>query len=281
MTATPPGPPPAGPPTAGPPPPPGPPPGPPPAGAAPRPPLSDRRAPSVFGALYQLFLRTQVSRTKVLSLVALSVVGILVGWALGSGRVRNHLAAGTNFANGFGLSLFIPLVCLVFASSMFGDLTDDGTLVYVWLRPIGRLKLVLAAALAALTVSFPIAVPPLVIATSLTGGGPEVVRATLIASTVATIAYVGMFVALGLRVKRPLVWGLLYIFIWEGFIARGSYTASEFAIRAYGSSILFNATNIKLPIANFPSDWSIAVPLVVSALSLAYAVFRLKHQDVA
>ena len=29
-----------------------------------------------------------------------------------------------------------------------------------------------------------------------------------------------------LRVKRPLVWGLLYIFIWEGFIARGSSSSA-------------------------------------------------------
>jgi ABC-2 type transport system permease protein len=239
------------------------------------------RQPSVFGSLYRLFLRTQVTRTRVLSLGALSASGVLLGWAIGLPRVRNHLTFGTNFIDTFGLSLLIPLVCLIFASSMFGDLTDDGTLVYLWLRPLSRLKLVLAAVLASFSVCFPIAVPALVVAAALTGAGRDLVIATLIAGTVTTVAYVCAFVALGLRVKRPLVWGLLYIFIWEGFIARGSYTAAKFAIRSYGSSILFDATGVKLVLGLFDKSWSIIVPLVIGVVAIAYATRRLHRQDVA
>jgi ABC-2 type transport system permease protein len=243
--------------------------------------LVDTRPPSVFWSLYGLFLRTQVTRTRLISLLALSAAGVLMGWAIGLPRVRNHLVTGTNFVDTFGLAFLVPLVCLVFASSMFGDLNDDSTLVYLWLRPLSRLKLVLAAALASFSVCFPIAVPPLVVATILTGAGSDLVIATVVAATVLTVAYVCAFVALGLRVRRPLVWGLLYIFIWEGFIARGSYTAAKFAIRSYGSSILYDATGVRLVLANFDRTWSIVVPLLIAIVAVAFATRRLHRQDVA
>ena len=38
----------------------------------------------------------------------------------------------------YGLSLLIPVVALVFASAALGYLAEDGTLVYLWLRPLAR-----------------------------------------------------------------------------------------------------------------------------------------------
>ena len=247
---------------------------------APQAPSGGRPA-SVFLTLYKLFLRTQLTRTRVISLVSLAAVGILVGWALGAAGRRNPLGRGTDFVNLYGLSLLVPIVVLVFASSMFGDLRDDNTLVYLWLRPVARVKLALAAALASFTVSWPLAVPALVAGAALTGGGPVLVRATLISATVVAVGYTGVFLALGLRVKRPLVWGLLYIFIWEGFVARGSFTAAKVAVRAYGSSILSSITERTLVLADISLEWSIAVPILAGVAGVAYTVWRLHRQDVA
>ena len=226
-------------------------------------------------------LRTQVTRTRVLSLGSLSTLGVIVGWALGSSRVPDHLRAGTDFVNLFGLSLLVPVATLVFASSMFGDPSDDGTLVYLWLRPVARWKLTLATALTSFSVTWPLVVPPLVLAAALTQAGMALVVGTFIAATVMVLAYVGVFLALGLRVKRPLVWGLLYIFIWEGFIARGSANAAKVAVRAYGSSILRDYTGANLILADIDFVWAVVVPLVAGVLALAYATYRLRHQDVA
>lgn len=262
-----------------------------PPGSAPLPPAPDLgpvpaataagRAPSVFFTLYRLFLRTQVTRTRFVSLLGLAIVGVLVGWALGAAGLRNPLARGTDFVYLYGLSLLVPIVVLVFASSMFGDLRDDGTLVYLWLRPVARTKLAIAAALASLTVSWPLAVPPLVLGAVLTGGGSKLVQATLVSATMVTLAYTGVFLALGLRVKRPLVWGLLYIFIWEGFIAWGSFSAAKFAIRSYGSSILSSATGHDLVLSDIDRTWALAVPVAIAVVGVAYTVRRLHRQDVA
>jgi ABC-2 type transport system permease protein len=225
--------------------------------------------------------RTQVTRMRVLSLSALGALGLFVGWAYGSGRVRDHVGQGTDFVNLYGLSLLIPVATLVLASSMFGDPTDDNTLVYLWLRPIARWQLVAAAAIVSFTVTWPITVPTLVVASALTGAGRDLAVATLIAGTLMTFAYTGLFIALGVRVKRPLVWGLLYIFIWEGFVARAGPTAARLAVRAYGSSILKHFTDTDIVLGDIDLPLAVGAPIVVGLLALGYAVLRLRRQDVA
>jgi ABC-2 type transport system permease protein len=259
-------------------PPPPPPPPPPPAGEAIG---SDPKRPSVFFTLCDLMMRTQVTRTRVLSLMGLGALGLVVGWAYGSGTARDQVARGTDFVNLYGLSLLIPVATLVLASSMFGDPTDDNTLVYLWLRPVARFKLVLSAALISFVVTWPIVVPPLVVAAALTKAGRDLALGTLLAGTVTVFAYTGIFIALGIRVKRPLVWGLLYIFIWEGFVARAGPTAAKLAVRAYGSSILSHLTDSKVVLGEIGFVPALIVPLVVGVVALAYAVWRLRHQDVA
>ena len=245
-------------------------------------PAFPKRTRSVFLSLCQLMIRTQVTRTRVIALGLMAALGILVGWAIGLSHGRStHLRAGTEFINLYGLSLLVPVATLVFASSMFGDPTDDNTLVYLWLRPIARWKLVASAALTTLIVTWPLVVPALCAAAALTRGGSDVVVGTLISSTVMVLAYTGLYVALGLRVKRPLVWGLLYTFIWEGFVARGSENAAKAAVRAYGSSLLHNYTGSKLVLGDFDFTWAVFIPLAAGALGLVYATYRLRRQDVA
>lgn len=239
------------------------------------------RTPSVFSSLCALMVRTQVTRTRVIALGSLSALSLVVGAALGNTNRPNHLTSGTEFVNLYGLSLLVPVATLVFASSMFGDPSDDGTLVYLWLRPIPRWKLVLAAALMSFAVTWPLVVPPLVAAAALTKGGTDLVWGTLLSATVTMVAYTGLYVALGLRVKRPLVWGLLYTFIWEGFVARGSTNAAKAAVRAYGTSVLHQITDVPLVLSDLDFRWGVGVPLVAGALGLAYAVRRLHRMDVA
>jgi ABC-2 type transport system permease protein len=244
-------------------------------------PAKASRTPSVFGSICALMVRTQVTRTRILALGSLSVLALVVGASLGTNNVRNHLTTGTEFVNLYGLSLLVPVATLVFASSMFGDPSDDGTLVYLWLRPVARWKLTLAAALTSFAVTWPLVVPPLVAAAALTKGGSDLARATLLSATVMMFAYTGLYIALGLRVKRPLVWGLLYTFIWEGFVARGSSNAAKAAVRAYGTSILHEVTNVPLVLSDLSFAWGITVPIAAGVLGLLYAVRRLHRMDVA
>jgi ABC-2 type transport system permease protein len=236
---------------------------------------------SQLAALYRLMLRTQLTRARLLSLVGLGLVGVVVGFALGQSDVADPLASGARFVNAFGLSLLVPVATLVFASATLGEPNEDGTLVYLWLRPVPRWVIVAAATASAFTVTWPVVVVPLVLATLLTGAGASLVGGTVAATTAAMLAYTGVFVALGLRVKRALVWGLLYIFIWEGFVATANLAAARLAIRSYSRSILSDVTGTSLRLADFTLASSWLVPLAVGVVAFAYAARRLARMDVA
>lgn len=247
--------------------------------------------------IYRLLLRSQVTRARVLALLALGVVGIVVGAAIGAAGARHGIEVtprrlatadvvdpvlrGARFVNTFGLSLLVPVTALVFAAAALGDPADDGTLVYLWLRPVRRSRIVVAAAASSFTVAWPLVVVPLTLAAWATRGGGRLVLGTVLSATVALAAYTGLFCALGLRVKRSLVWGLLYIFIWEGFVATANDTAGRLAVRTYARSILADVADVNLRFSAISSPARWIVPLVVAAVALAYASWRLARQDIA
>lgn len=232
-----------------------------------------------FRALYSLILRTQTTRARVIMLGALGLLGIIIAIPLRS--ADDPLEAGMHFIDNFGLTLVVPITTLVFASAALGDFIDDGTMVYLWLRPVRRFKLALAAAAASLTVVLPLVVTPLAIAAAVVGAGSDLVVGTILASVVGIVAYTGLFVTLGVRVKRALLWGLLFILVWEGFVARLGDSASRFAISTYTRSIVSSATGFELELADMPNAASYLVPLGILLATLAYATHRLQAQDVA
>ena len=91
---------------------------------------------------------------------------------------------------------------------------------------------------------------------------------TVAAATVALAAYIGIFCALGLVAKRSLVWGLLYIFIWEGFVATAADSAARLAVRTYARSVLMGIADVPLrgTVIGSPARW--IVPLMVGGAAL-------------
>lgn len=234
-----------------------------------------------FNVLYRLILRSIATTGRIASLGALGALGIIVGSALGADTARE----GAQFVGLFGLSVVVPLTTLVFATAALGDIIDDGTMVYLWLRPVARFRIVGAAAAATLTVVVPLVLVPLVIAAALTGSGRDVVIGAALSAVFGLVAYTGLFVMLGVRVRRSLIWGLLYVFIWEGFVANAGETASRLAVRSYTRSILSDiglpAGAAPLRLATISPVYSYVIPVVVFVAALAYATWRMQHQDVA
>ena len=235
----------------------------------------------MIGTIYRVTLKMQATRPRLIALGLLGVVGVLIGLAIGVGDVRDPLNAGTNMINAFGLSLYAPVVTLVFASASLGDPTEDGTLVYFWLRPVPRSQIVAATYLATLTVALPLVLVTLGLAAVLTGAGGGLVWGTLASATLAVIAYGGIFTWLGLRVRRALVWGLAYILLWEGFVASAGRSAARLAVRAYTRSVLHDATGVDLKLATVSSAYAVIVPVVIAAVATAATVRRLRRTEVA
>lgn len=234
-----------------------------------------------FAALFDVMLRLQFNRARVAALAALGLIGIGVGAVLGHVADDVTISDRVNFVNGFGLALVLPVATLVFASASFGDLVEDQTLVYLWLRDVPRWKLAASAMLSTLTIVIPLVALPLIataVAAELDG---DAVVAAVIATIVGALAYTGVFTALGLRAKRALVWGLLYIFIWEQFIARAGRGVRRFALSAYTRSVLSKVADIPITNADISSVYAVAIPIVVGLVAFAYVSRRLERHDVA
>lgn len=234
-----------------------------------------------FTVLYQLILRSIATTGRIAALGALGVLGMVVGGLIDAGNARE----AAQFESIFGLAVAVPLTTLVFGSAALGDIIDDGTMVYLWLRPVSRARIIAAAAAATLTVVVPLVLIPLVLSAALTGAGGALVAGTALSAFFGILAYTGIFVMLGVRVRRSLVWGLLYVFIWEGFVANAGKTASRLAVRAYTRSILSRLA-VEPPLqplrlSTISAFSSYVVPVLVLVVALAYATWRMQRQDVA
>jgi len=227
---------------------------------------------------YRVVLRQMTSRGRIIALTLLALIAPVAGWALGSADA--DLDDAVNLIAGIGLGVVIPIVALVFGGAAIGDLRDDKTLVYLWLRPMDRWPIVVGAALAALTLAASITVIPVVLAAALTGAGSGIVGGTAIAGMVGVVSYIAVFTLMGVWLKRFIVWGLAYILIWEGFIAQAGPGVARVALRKYTRSILVDRTGVDLDLADFSLAAGIIVPLLVALAALALAAWRLGSQDI-
>lgn len=229
-----------------------------------------------FLATYQLVLNQLMTRARLFGALGVLAVSMLIAFAaLRDGSTR----ATVEFLHGFGLSLVAPVGALLIGASVFGDMRDDETLVYIWLRAASRASIVLGAMAAAMVVALPTIVLPMV-AVAYIGRG-DVVWATFQAFVLAGLAYTSLFVLAGLVVRRTLLWGLLYIFIWEFFVARGGFGAARLSINTYPTSLLARETGVQLALAERSALASGLVPLAVTAVCTLLAIWRLRTMRIA
>ena len=230
--------------------------------------------------VFVVLVRTLATRGRVLALGTLGVVGIALGFAVHSATSRADVAY--SLVDGYGLSLLVPVVALVFSSAALGDLAEDGTLVYLWLRPLPRWRLAMAAFAASLALTIPIAVVPLVLAAAATGAGWKLVAASAVGGLLAATAYSAVFCGLGLRVRRALAWGLAYLLIWEQAVARVSHGAARASLFVNARSVTaYLADHSPMPHNSVSPVVGVVFPLAVTAAALALTSRSLNRGDIA
>lgn len=235
-----------------------------------------------IGLAYRIVLRQLVTRGRIAALFMVGAVVTAVAVAVGTaGEVSDPVETGVRLISDLGFTTLVPIVSLVFASAALGDMREDGTLVYLWLRPMDRWPVVVGAWSASITVSLPLTLVPLVVSSFAVDGGNDLIAATALAGGVGVLAYSALFVLLGLLLKNSIVWGLGYILIWEGLVAAFGSFAAKLAIRGYTRSILTSMTEIDLDLGDLSLQVGIIVPLVVTGAALALAGARLRTMDVA
>ena len=239
---------------------------------------------------YRVLIRQIFSVGRLVALGALGAVMVVVGWVVGNsadgGGSANTgaLFDGASYADGFGLIIIVPIVSLVFAAASLGDVRDDGTLVYLWLRPMGRAPVVVAAAAAAATVSLPLCVVPTALggwfATDFVAGSGGVALGALAAAALGTVAYSCLFVLLGLLFRKAVLWGIAYVLLWEGLAVGLGDFAERLSLRGYARALLSRIADIDLGFTAYELVTAVIVLASVSAVSLALATVRLSRLNV-
>lgn len=231
---------------------------------------------------YGIVLRQLITRGRMIALVMVGLVVTAVSAAVGAADGRSDpVETGVRLISDLGFTTLVPIVALVFASAALGDMREDGTLVYLWLRPMDRWPIVVGAWLAAVTVSLPLTMVPLIASSIAVDGGSDLVVATAVAGTVGVLAYSAVFVLIGLLLKNAIVWGLGYVLIWEGIVAAFGSFAARLAVRGYTRSIITAVTEVDLDLGDLGLAAGIVVPMVASVVALGLASYRLRVMDVA
>lgn len=122
------------------------------------------------------------------------------------------------------LPFVAPMLALFYSSGVVTDDAEAGTLHYFLTRPIARSELLLGKMLGNWIIVVFLFAPPLLLCYYLTlvGSGwnelgsrfPTLVR-DLLAASLGIFAYNGLFSLAGTVLKRPLLFGLFFIFGWQ------------------------------------------------------------------
>lgn len=224
--------------------------------------------------LIRLTMRVQLTKGRLGGMGAFAALGIIIAIA-----TRSAGEDILDLVDAYGIGLYVPLCALILATAALGDLVEDGTLVYVWLRPIARWKIAVAALMSTLGVALPVAVAPVAVMAAI-GGTTKDIAAAAAGTALAAIGYSSLFLALGLRVKRALVWGLAYIVIWEGAVSRVARSAGRLSVQLYSRSAMAHLADAELPPNGAGMALSVGICLATFAAAVAATTWWLKRLEV-
>jgi ABC-2 type transport system permease protein len=228
----------------------------------------------VNGALLRLALRRLLLRRRSALLALAPLLSALVAVIQAAGGTAGADAFASLMEQLF-LPLILPFIALVIGASAIGEERDDGTILYLASTPLSRLAIAAPAIVAAAVTTAILCLPGLLITIALSPGddlGAATAAWALASVLVAACAYAAAFGALSLRVKRPVVIGLIYVLFWEGSIATFAPSARWLSLGAYGRAVVAGG----LPAStdrNVPAIGALGAVAVLAAVAVVAALW--------
>ncbi len=236
-----------------------------------------------MNAVYTLTLRQLSGRWRLVIMSVLAALPVLMAVIL----VRSVGAPSIDEFESVVLSGMLagavsPLVVLAVASVAFANEIEDKTLANLTLSPIPRWQIVVPKLLASVTVSGPfIAVSAFFTSYIAFNRDLTATVAVTVAAFAGVALYCSAFVWLGLVTTRAIGFGLLYVVLWEGYIA-GFVSGVRFLSIRYHSIALMRGFDERRFVGTDEVSFGFAVvaSVVVFAGFLLLAIRRLRHMDV-
>lgn len=220
-------------------------------------------------------LRGLLGRRRTLLMILLVALPILVSLLVG---VTGGEIDSDALLDAMIVRTVLPLVALVFGTAALGSELEDGTAVFLMIKPIPRWRILGAKMVVAAGLTVALILPSTLVSGLLAGGTGSAALATTFAFTLAAsvggIAYVCAFVALSTFTTRALVVGLGYTMIWEGVLA-GLLEGTRFlSIR---QATLGIAAGLDEPrFGETPLDFGLSVTIVAVVIVGAFVLGSLR-----
>jgi ABC-2 type transport system permease protein len=146
--------------------------------------------------------------------------GVLFGLAVLVRAIAGEdSSAITSVMYGVGLVLTVPLVALVVGTGVLAPEIDDGSVVYLLAKPVPRpvivvSKVVVAVGCVLVFAALPVALTGLFLNPSV----PELGLGYALGAAVGGVTYTALFVMLSTVSRHAVVFGLVYVLLWEGLL---------------------------------------------------------------
>jgi ABC-2 type transport system permease protein len=147
-------------------------------------------------------------------------------------------AALTSVLYGVGLVLTVPLVSLVAGTGVLAPEIDDGSIVYLLAKPVPRPVIVVSKTVVAVGCVLVFGVLPV----ALTGlflnpSAPELGVGYGLGALLAGVTYSALFVMLATMSRHAVVFGLIYVLLWEGLLGSVLSGIRWFSVTQWGTAV--------------------------------------------
>jgi ABC-2 type transport system permease protein len=184
------------------------------------------------------------------------------------------------------LAVLLPLTAVIFGTTAFGGEVEDGTLLYLLVRPVRRWTVVLVKFAVATLVSAAIVSVSVLLAwfalrnAELPGA---FAKGFVTATIVGAALYCALFAYLGLVTRRGLVVGLVYTIVFENILARNLPGVKWLSVREYAMSLAQWAGGdvVKWPVPGVPMTTVWVGGAIILTVALTVTMRRLERFEMA
>jgi ABC-2 type transport system permease protein len=234
---------------------------------------------TVMAPLIGVTLRGLLGRRRIILLVLLAALPVLIGLLV---RVSGGRPDADRVLDTLVVRLVMPIIALSIGTAALGSEIEDGTAVFLMIKPIARWRIALSKMLVAAALTAVLVVPSVVLTGLLLVGRGDTTT-TIVAFGVACIlggsAYAAAFMTLSVYTSRAFLLGLAYVLIWEGVLA-GLLEGTRFLSIRQATLGLASALGVDLPGDQLAADISVLVLALVLVGAFLLASRRLSRFEI-
>jgi ABC-2 type transport system permease protein len=236
---------------------------------------------SQVAALAELTLRALAGRRRLLLMILLAALPAIVAIVL---RLAGGRGDAPEVIDALVIRTVLPLVALVIGTAAIGSEIEDGTAVFLLIKPIPRWLTALVKIVVASALTIVLVVPPVLLTGLLMSGSDPGGLGTTFAYAVATmagaVAYVAGFAALGAITSRALLVGLGYVLLWEGALAGILEGTRYFSVRQATLGLADGLSGASRTVDALDMTASIAILTIVTVVGFGLTARALQRFQV-